>query len=249
VVAPESLTGRLQEEAIERFGLDEVDAVIADPGGLITALQQAVEALPEGVEKVVVHEAQRLLVPGSLVDRLCDAAGDRDAVIPAVPLSGTVFVEDGEEARPAPARDDLRRAQGPLVLKAQVLKDAINSRAAEEEAGRNDGVDATQVGSATHAGPLIAERMMRLGVNLNLVDGDIDNFLILSQDDLSRALEVFSRRAVDYAFVYPKEFLPDDPLAAALGTGRGGEAGDDGDENASKSDGKSEEGAAADDGA
>ena len=37
--------------------------------------------------------------------------------------------------------------------------------------------------------------------------------------DASRALEVFSRRAVDFAFVYPKDLLPEDPLAKALATG------------------------------
>ena len=60
---------------------------------------------------------------------------------------------------------------------------------------------------------------MAAGNPLVIVDGDEDNLLISSPADLGRAVEVFSRRAVDYAFVYPKDLLPEDPLASALAPG------------------------------
>jgi hypothetical protein len=60
------------------------------------------------------------------------------------------------------------------------------------------------------------EAVARSGASVALVEGDDDNHLLRGSADLSRALEVFSRRAADYAFVYPSDLLPDDPLQKAL---------------------------------
>jgi hypothetical protein len=46
--------------------------------------------------------------------------------------------------------------------------------------------------------------------------GRILTYQVRDAADTSRALEVFSRRAADYAFVYPADLLPDDPLQKAL---------------------------------
>jgi 2-C-methyl-D-erythritol 4-phosphate cytidylyltransferase len=247
VVVPEGFTDRVRADAVDRFGLDEVDAIIPDPGTLVSALQAALEALPDNVESILIHEAQRLLVPGILIDALCDAVKDQEAVLPVIGFSQSIFLDDNGAARPAPVRDDLRLAQGPVAIQAQTFRDALNSRGAEEEAARS--ADATQVGDAAGSGPQISEMLMRLGITLNLLDGDEDNFRINNSDDVSRALEVFSRRAVDYAFVYPKEFLPDDPLAAALGTQSAPSAENSAESEGKNGEGKSDEGAAADESA
>ena len=56
----------------------------------------------------------------------------------------------------------------------------------------------------------------RSGARVALVAGDDDNRLLRDAADVSRALEVFARRAADYVFVYPSDLLPDDPLQKAL---------------------------------
>ena len=58
-----------------------------------------------------------------------------------------------------------------------------------------------------------------LGAEVIVVSGDDDNLLLRDAADVGRALEVFSRRAVDYAFLYPRDLLPEDPLAKALDSG------------------------------
>ena len=93
-------------------------------------------------------------------------------------------------------RPNLRVLQGPAAFKRGALVAAV--------AAGSDG-DFSEV-----------EACARGGGTVSLVAGDDDNRLLRDAADASRALEVFSRRAADYAFVYPADLLPDDPLQKAL---------------------------------
>lgn len=197
LVVPADLVERASAE-VARFGLDEIDRVV--PGGPDTAsaIRAGLEALPGDVEWVILQEGGRALSPSGLVDRVIEAARGSDAAAPAVPLRGYVVADEDGSLTPLQARTRLRELQSPQVFRVDLLREAFAADVADADA---------------------AEAVAQGGASVTLIDGDPDNLLLAAPADVSRALEVFSRRAVDYAFVYPKDLLPDDPLAAALDPG------------------------------
>ncbi|MEV4993854.1 2-C-methyl-D-erythritol 4-phosphate cytidylyltransferase [Streptomyces niveus] len=92
------------------------------PGGETRqeSVRRGVEALPEDIATVLVHDAARPLVPVDTVDAVVDAVrAGAPAVVPALPLADTVKeVEPGEKDQPEPVvatpeRARLRAVQTP----------------------------------------------------------------------------------------------------------------------------------------
>ncbi len=205
VVVPADLVDTVRTDVIERFGLDEIDRIVAGGPDRKSALLAGLSALPADVDIVIVHEGARVLTPVGLADAVVSAARKGDAAICAVRLKDIVGVDDGGSLMPLDSRPGLRALQGPAAYKVSVLKAAL-------ENGEDDEVEA----------------VARAGGSVTLVDGDDDNRLLRDGADVSRALEVFSRRAADYAFVYPGDLLPDDPLHKALDPSEGRSSSSDG---------------------
>jgi 2-C-methyl-D-erythritol 4-phosphate cytidylyltransferase len=200
LVVPSELIDRVRQDVVERFGLDEIERVVAGGPDRRQALRSALEALPADVDYVLLQEGARVLVPAGLVDRVVAAARTGDAAVPAAAVRGTVVADEGGALVPLDVRPRLRELQGPQCFKVAALKAAL---------------------SAVDVDPNLSEAELvgQGGHSVVLVPGDDDNFLLQDAADASRALEVFSRRAVDYAFVYPRDLLPEDPLNKALDPG------------------------------
>ena len=199
LVVPADLVDKVKAEVIERFGLDEIDRVVAGGPDRKSALLAGLEALPADVDLVVVQEGARVLTPVGLCDRVVAAAragSGSDGAVPAIVLRDVVGADEGGTLMSLDVRPHLRALQGPSVFKLAALKAAL--------ATTSDG-EFSEV-----------EVCVRNGGTIALVAGDDDNRLLRDAADASRALEVFARRAADYAFVYPSDLLPDDPLAKAL---------------------------------
>lgn len=197
VVVPADLVDSVKADVVERFGLDEIDRIVAGGPDRKSALLAGLAALPADVEVVIVHDGARVLTPVGLADHVVKAARSSDAAVAVVGLKDVVGADDGGSLLPLDSRPTLRVVQGPAAYKVSVLKAALDG-----DVG-NDSFDEVEV-------------VARAGGNVALVDGDDDNRLLRDGADVSRALEVFSRRAADYAFVYPSDLLPDDPLKKAL---------------------------------
>lgn len=207
LVVPADLVDKVKAEVIERFGLDEVDRVVAGGPDRKSALQAGLDALPADVDVVVVQEGARVLTPVGLVDKVVAAAraaaDDNAAAVPAVVLKDVIGADEQGTLMSLDVRPQLRALQGPSAFKLAALKNALQAGAANN--GGHDGGDFSEV-----------EACARAGGSVTLVAGDDDNRLLRDAADASRALEVFARRAADYAFVYPSDLLPDDPLQKAL---------------------------------
>jgi 2-C-methyl-D-erythritol 4-phosphate cytidylyltransferase len=210
LVLPADLADRAKLDVVDRFGLDEIDRVVAGGPDRRSALRAGLEALPEDVDVVIVQEGARPLVPVGLVDRVvaavrrtrADGAPGGDgppaaAAVPAVAPVDAVVADAGGLLQPLPSTT-VRALQGPAVWQRAALRAALA-----------DGPDAP-------AGRSELDAAARAGVAIALVDGDGDNRLLQDAADVSRAIEVFARRAADYVFVYPADLLPDDPLQKAL---------------------------------
>lgn len=200
LVVPADIVDKVRAEAIDRFALDEVERVVGGGPDLVSALRAGLEALPEDIEIVVVQNASRVLAPTGLVDRVVEALGDGGAAAPAAALEGHIIADEDGTLMPLEIRPRLRRLQGPQAFSVARLKEALEDTS----------------GGEVHDP---AELLAKAGGTVALVDGDVDNELLRAPADVSRAVEVFSRRAVDYAFIYPKDLLPDDPLRKALEPG------------------------------
>lgn len=202
LVVPGELVDRVKTEIVDRFGLDEIDRVVAGGPDRRSALKAGLDALPADVDFVLVQEGARVLVPTGLTDRIAAAARSADAAVPAAPLKDVVVADEGGGLVSLDVRASLRVVQGPQCFRVTSLKAAL-AQAADQTT--SDALDKNE-----------AELVALSGASVVLVAGDEDNLLLRDSADVSRALEVFSRRAVEYAFLYPRDLLPEDPLAKAL---------------------------------
>jgi 2-C-methyl-D-erythritol 4-phosphate cytidylyltransferase len=203
LVVPADIVEKVRAEAVARFALDEVERVVGGGPDLVSALRAGLDALPDDVTTVIVQNASSVLAPTGLADRVVEALGDAGAAAPAAEIPGHVAADEDGTLMPLEIRPRLRRLQGPQVFTRERLNDAL--------------------GAQTDGARDAAQLLVAVGGTVALVDGDPDNEILESAADVSRAVEVFARRAVDYAFVYPKDLLPDDPLRKALEPGADGE--------------------------
>ncbi len=201
LVAPEDQAERFKAEAIDRFGFDEIDRVVHAGPGVAAGLKAGLDALGEDITEVIVMAGGQPLAPIGLVDKVVAALREKgEGAAPAVAVPGHIVADEGDGVVPLDVRPRLRRLQSPQAFKRDALQSAADTAVDDHV------VDA-------------AGQVLAAGGAVGIVDGDDDNLLLAGGADLGRAVEVFSRRAVDYAFVYPKDLLPDDPLAAALAPG------------------------------
>jgi len=204
LVVDEGAVDRVRAAVIERFAFDEIDHVVTSAPTFADAIMAGLQALGDDVDTVIVQDGRAALVPSGLVDRVVAAARQSEAAAPAVRLVGHIVADEGDGLVPLDIRGRLRAVQGPQVFKRATLTAALSNPPSTDATG-----DAPQIDDG--AGAVAAA-----GGAVSLVAGDDDNRLIVDDADLSRAVEVFARRAVDFAFVYPRDLLPDDPLKAAI---------------------------------
>jgi 2-C-methyl-D-erythritol 4-phosphate cytidylyltransferase/2-C-methyl-D-erythritol 2,4-cyclodiphosphate synthase len=110
------------------------------------SVRNALAAVPEEAEVILVHDAVRPFVSEDLLDRCVELAREHGAVVPVVPVRDTVKQWDREE-RTLRTRDrsELMLAQTPQGFRAGILRDAY--RKAQEE-GRQGTDDASLVEGA-----------------------------------------------------------------------------------------------------
>ncbi|MFZ3416503.1 2-C-methyl-D-erythritol 4-phosphate cytidylyltransferase [Arthrobacter sp. 3Tela_A] len=153
------------------------------------SVRAALQALPEDLDAVLVHDAARALAPAQVFHRVTAAlAAGAQAVIPAVPVVDTVKSVQpatGEQS-PAPAqvtgtpdRSTLRAVQTPQGFEAGVLRRA-HAAAAE--------FDEQQAAAVTDDAMLVES----LGVPVHVVEGSAMSLKITTPLDLLLAEAVLS---------------------------------------------------------
>ncbi len=135
------------------------------------SVRVALEALRSGgAEHVIVHDAARPLVTVEVVERVCSALDNADAVIPAVPVSDTLKRVERDRVVETVVRDGIWRAQTPQGFRYSVLLEAHERALEEHFAGTDD-----------------AALVQRLGVAIVVVPGDETNLKVTSDSDLRLA--------------------------------------------------------------
>ncbi len=176
VVAPEA---RLDEcralvAAVAGPAVD-LTAVVAGGADRHASVQAGLDALPDGIEWVGVHDAARCLTPAAQFDAVFARARETgDGVVPALPVTDTVKRVDGDVVVETVDRSALVGVQTPQVFPLARLRDAY----------------AVAVQSETDdAGVYRAA-----GGTVRTVPGDADAFKITTRWDLARAEALVASR-------------------------------------------------------
>jgi 2-C-methyl-D-erythritol 4-phosphate cytidylyltransferase len=130
----------------------------------------AMQAVPDDVEIVVVHDAVRPLITPDLIARVVRAAAEHGAAICALPIAETVKRVRNEVVEATLDRSELWAVQTPQAFRAALLREA-------HEKARRDGVVGTDD----------AMLVERLGHAVRVVRGLVENVKITTTEDLRRA--------------------------------------------------------------
>ncbi|MET9916257.1 2-C-methyl-D-erythritol 4-phosphate cytidylyltransferase [Streptomyces sp. NPDC059605] len=191
VVAPPDGAGEVKNLLDEHALPERTDYLVVPGGGTRQeSVRLGIEALPEDVSVVLVHDAARPLVPVDTVDAVIEAVRDgAPAVVPALPLADTVKeVEPGApgEAEPVlgtPVRARLRAVQTPQGFDRETLVRAHAAVAVDGEGATDD-----------------AGMVERLGAPVVVVPGHEEAFKVTRPLDLVLAEAVLARRRANDGF-------------------------------------------------
>lgn len=158
--------------------VDLPDGVLAVVGGAERgdSVREALAAVPEAADVVLIHDAARPLLSRAVVDRVLAGVGKETGAIAAVPVADTLKrVDEGGIIRETVDRSGLWRAQTPQAFPRPMIVEAYR-RAGEE------GVVATDD----------AALVERYGGRVVVVEGDARNLKITRPEDLRTAERLLS---------------------------------------------------------
>ncbi|WP_267242717.1 2-C-methyl-D-erythritol 4-phosphate cytidylyltransferase [Streptomyces sp. PR69] len=191
VVAPPEGAGEVKN-LLDAHALPERTDYLVVPGGDTRqeSVRAGLDALPEDIAVVLVHDAARPLVPVDTVDAVVEAVRDgAPAVVPALPLADTVKeVEPGPKGEPEPVlatpeRSRLRAVQTPQGFDRATLVRAHETVAVSGEGATDD-----------------AGMVERLGAPVVVVPGHEEAFKVTRPLDLVLAEAVLARRRATDGF-------------------------------------------------
>ncbi|MGW7461930.1 2-C-methyl-D-erythritol 4-phosphate cytidylyltransferase [Streptomyces sp. NPDC054797] len=177
---------------LAEHALPERTEVLVVPGGETRqeSVRAGLDALPQDVTSVLIHDAARPLVPVDTVDSVVEAVRDgAAAVVPALPLADTVKeVEPGKPGEPEPVvatpeRARLRAVQTPQGFDLATLRRAHAAIAVDCEGATDD-----------------AGMVERLGVPVVVIPGHEEAFKVTRPLDLVLAEAVLARRRATDAY-------------------------------------------------
>lgn len=131
------------------------------------SVANALAALPEETDLVLVHDGARPLVPVDVLTTAVQAADEHGAVIVAVPVKDTVKQAQDRRVTATPARDTLWAVQTPQVFRRSLLERAYAKAAADGFVGTDD-----------------ASLVERLGEPVWIVQGSYRNIKVTTPEDL-----------------------------------------------------------------
>ncbi|MDM7889866.1 2-C-methyl-D-erythritol 4-phosphate cytidylyltransferase [Curtobacterium sp. RHCJP20] len=154
----------------------DLTAVVTGGADRHASVQAGLDALPDGIEWVGVHDAARCLTPAAQFDAVFTRARETgDGVVPALPVTDTVKRVEGDVVVETVDRSALVGVQTPQVFPLARLRDAY------AVAERSETDDAGVYRAA--------------GGTVRTVPGDADAFKITTRWDLARAEALVATRA------------------------------------------------------
>jgi 2-C-methyl-D-erythritol 4-phosphate cytidylyltransferase len=134
------------------------------------SVRRGVEALPEAVTHVLVHDAARPCLSDELLKRIVDALRVNNAVVPTAPVVDTLVVDAGGQANAIVDRANIAGVQTPQAFEKQLLLRAHRKAYAE-------GLESSDDGSL----------VLALGETVKTVPGDRMNIKVTYSEDIAVA--------------------------------------------------------------
>lgn len=178
VVVPQDAVTSCREELLPPFAFSKISAVIAGGARRQDSVWNGLQAVDGRTTIVVIHDAVRPFVTGTMVDDVVDGARAHGAAIVAIPLHDTVkrAAPDGM-IETTLDRQRLWSAQTPQAFRLELLRDA-------HQASRQEGVEATDD----------AFLVERIGNRVSIVKGSPDNIKVTRPEDLVMGEAILAAR-------------------------------------------------------
>ncbi len=178
VMASEDTVAEVRE-IIELAAFAKVTDVAVGGASRRATTLAALERLHDDVRNVLVHDAARPFVSGSLISRCVEALSTHEAAVPVLPSSDTIYrVSADDRLDVVLPRASLRRAQTPQAFELAVLRRA-HTRA--EADGHDEATD--DCGLVRHYFP---------GIEVRMVEGEETNIKVTTPSDLALAVVLAS---------------------------------------------------------
>ncbi len=160
------------KEYLQRYG--KVSAVVRGGEKRQDSVLSGFQQLdPVQAEIVLVHDGVRPFIRSALISRVIQAARERGAAIPVIPVEDTIKIVEGEDVKQTLEREKLFRVQTPQGFLYSTLKKALDKASQEGFYGTDE-----------------ASLVERAGERVTVVQGDARNIKVTTPEDLKMA-EVF----------------------------------------------------------
>jgi 2-C-methyl-D-erythritol 4-phosphate cytidylyltransferase len=178
LAVPQADIDRVRRELVEGFGLSKVTRVLAGGAERQDSVGNALSAVGEDREIVVIHDGVRPFVTGELIERVVDGAARFGAVTVGVPVRDTVKAVDpaGQVVRTVP-REGLWLTQTPQAFRRELIRQAYERAAAEGFYGTDD-----------------ASLAERAGIPVRMLSGQGDNIKVTAPEDLALGERILRSR-------------------------------------------------------
>jgi len=171
------VTASPQDLRLVRTAVPFAFDVVAGGATRQESVMRGLEALPQDVDVVLVHDAARPLVTAALVRAVLDAAIADGAAAAVYPVSDTLHGVERQDGKsllaPGVDRSKYVRAQTPQAARAQLLRDALRG---------SEGTDEVTA-------------LLAAGVPVTAVQGETTNIKVTTEDDLRIAEALLRARA------------------------------------------------------
>lgn len=168
VVVPPDAVIACREDLLPPFAFSKISTVTAGGARRQDSVWNGLQAVDERTKIVVVHDAVRPFVTGTMVAEVVDGARTHGAAIAAIPLHDTVKQVDSDGMIDTTLdRQRLWSAQTPQAFGVELLREAHRS-------GQQAGVEATDD----------AFLVERIGHRVSIVNGSPDNIKVTRPEDL-----------------------------------------------------------------
>jgi 2-C-methyl-D-erythritol 4-phosphate cytidylyltransferase len=131
------------------------------------SVYNGLEQVPAGTTHVLIHDAARPCLSGELRDRVIDALGAHDAVVPAAPVTDTLIHEEGSRVDAIIDRVHISGVQTPQGFRLDLIRRA-------HQVARDRGFKSSDDGSL----------VLALGEHVATVPGERTNLKVTYRDDL-----------------------------------------------------------------
>lgn len=160
------------------------ETILVDGGDTRDASVRAgLSALPDGTDKVLIHDAARPLLPLAVIDRVLEALDQHPGAAPALAVTDALWRGTQNRVTGTQDRTGLWRAQTPQGFR---VKDILAAHAAyAATTGGQSAADDVEVARSA-------------GLDVAIVAGDEDNLKITHPPDFARAEEILRQRQRGY---------------------------------------------------